>query len=347
MRVLQSFPEGRATTNPYLLQLSRSLCPPAEVLGFTWRRALLARYDVFHVHWPEILLQGRTPGRALARRILFRLFLARLRLRRTAVVRTVHNVRSHESTSSRDQQLLRRIDQRTTLWIRLNPFTPVPPGALECTILHGDYRDWYSTPVPGTPVPGRLLYFGLIRPYKGVDALIEAFHHLDARTLDRSRLNVPAAALSLRIVGSPQSSEAAQRLKLAAAGDPRIEVLLRHASDAELAGAIGAAELVVLPYTEMHNSGAALLALSLDRPVLIPKNTVSTALADEVGHDWVLTYDGPLSAPVLAEALARTRRPFSTLSPDLSQRQWTRGAVDHLEAYERAVGAVRSSAPGR
>ena len=335
MRVLQSFPEGRVTTNPYLLQLSRSLRPHLEVLGFSWRRALTGRYDVFHAHWPEILLQGRTPARALARRMLFRLLLTRLRLRRTAVVRTVHNVRSHEVTTRRDEQLLQRFDQCTTLWIRLNPFTPVPVGALECTILHGDYRDWYSAESPSAPVPSRLLYFGLIRPYKGVDVLLQAFHKLVSPA--------PTAAMpTLQIVGAPQTGEMAQQLKLAAAGDTRIEFVLRYASDMELAEAIQAAELVVLPYTEMHNSGAALLALSLNRPVLVPKNAVTTALADEVGSGWVLTYDGPLSGDILAEALVRTRRARSTPSPDLSRRRWTTGASDHVVAYDRAIKARRT-----
>ncbi|MDJ0378966.1 glycosyl transferase [Cryobacterium sp. PH31-L1] len=335
MRVLQSFPEGRATTNPYLLQLSRSLSPAVEVLGFTWRRALTSRYDVFHVHWPEVLLQGRTPGRALARRMLFRLLLARLRLRRTAVVRTLHNVRSHELSPRHDQRLLHRFDQMTTLWIRLNPFTPVPAGALEHTIPHGDYRDWYAEYSPGTPVPGRLLYFGLIRAYKGVDALVESFSQIDG--------GEPGALTpTLRILGAPQSSAIAQSLQLAAAGDARIEFVLRHASDAELAAAIYAAELVVLPYAEMHNSGAALLALSLDRPVLVPENAVTTALAEEVGAEWVLTYDGPLCAQVLADAFARAREPRSTPTPDLSRRRWSVGAADHVDAYERAVQALRT-----
>jgi beta-1,4-mannosyltransferase len=343
MRVLQSYPNGRATTNPYLLQLGRSLGPRVEVFGFTWRRALTARYDVFHVHWPEILLQGGTPARALARRMLFRLLLTRLRRRRTAVVRTVHNVRSHESAPRRDQRLLRWFDQRTTLWIRLNPFTPLPAGALERTIPHGDYRDWFSVHPPGIPVPGRLLYFGLIRPYKGVEALVDSFRQLgDDAPANVTPSVLAGVALTLRIVGSPQTSELAQHLQLAAHDDPRIEFVLRHATDAELADAIGAAELVVLPYAEMHNSGAALLALSLDRPVLVPRNVATSALAEEVGVDWVLTYDRPLSAEVLADALARTRRPRGSLVPNLSQRGWTDGAADHVEAYDRAVRAVHS-----
>ena len=335
MRVLQSFPEGRTTTNPYLLQLSRALCPHVEVLGFTWVRALTGRYDVLHVHWPEILLQGRTPARAFARRMLFRLFLARLWLSHIAVVRTVHNVLSHESVSRQEERLLDRFDHCTTLWIRLNPFTPLPVGALERTIAHGDYRAWYAAHTPGTPVPGRLLFFGLIRSYKGVDTLIHSFRQLDRDTAD-------GVIPTLRIVGSPQPKELARRVQLQAAGDARIRCALHHASDVELADAISAAELVVLPYAEMHNSGAALLALSLNRPVLVPQNVVTRALANEVGPGWVLTYDGPLSAKILGDALVQARRPRSTPSPELSSRRWTRIASDHVEAYEYALHARRS-----
>ena len=42
------------------------------------------------------------------------------------------------------------------------------------TILHGHYREWYG-PSNAPSVPGRLLCFGLLRPYKGVESLLAAF----------------------------------------------------------------------------------------------------------------------------------------------------------------------------
>lgn len=333
MRVLQSFPDGRATTNPYLVQLDRGLREKLQVDGFSWWRALTAQYDVFHVHWPEILLQGRTPARALARRLLFALLLTRLRLRHTAVVRTLHNLRSHEEKSPTERRLLHAIDRHTTLWIRLNPFTPLPAGALERTIAHGEYREWYAGhPCPPT-VPGRLLYFGLIRPYKGIDTLIECF---------TAQTDAAGSSATLRIVGQPHAPELAQTLGALAAGDSRIEFRLGYASDETLAHEIGEAELVALPYQEMHNSGAALLALSLGRPVLVPHNAVTEALANEVGSDWVLTYPGALSPQALTDALAAARFSRPAARPDLSARTWEIGVAGHLEAYECAVRAVRA-----
>ena len=333
MRVLQSFPEGRATTNPYLVQLDRGLREHLQVDGFSWWRALTAQYDVFHAHWPEILLQGRTPARALGRSLLFALLLTRLRLRHTAVVRTLHNLRSHEERSPTERRLLHAFDRHTTLWIRLNPFTPLPAGALERTIAHGDYREWYAGHACPPSVPGRLLYFGLIRPYKGIDTLIESFTALT----DAAELSA-----TLRIVGQPHTPELARALGAAAVGDPRIEFSLGYANDETLAHEIGEAELVVLPYQEMHNSGAALLALSLGRPVLVPQNAVTEALANEVGSDWVLTYPGVLSPHALTDALTAARFSRPTARPDLSARTWETGVAGHLEAYQCAVRAVRA-----
>lgn len=341
MRVLQSFPQGRTTTNPYLVQLERGLRGHVEVNGFSWWRALTARYDVFHVHFPEILLKGRTPARTLARRALFVLLLTRLRMRRTAVVRTRHNLSTHEALSPREQALLSRFDRYTTLWIRLNPFTPMPPGAPQRTIAIGDYREWFADhPIPPS-VPGRVLYFGLIRPYKGIDTLIEAFTATAEATTARAEPS--ASEATLRIVGAPQTQELAHTIGLLAAVDSRIEVSFGYASDATLAHEIGEAELVVLPYQEMHNSAAALLALSLGRPVLVPQNNVTDALASEVGGDWVVRYPGVLSASTLAEAVALARRPRETETPTLSARTWTGVVAGHLEAYESAVRVVRSS----
>ena len=52
---------------------------------------------------------------------------------------------------------------------------------------------------------------------------------------------------------------------------------------------------------------AALLALSLDRPVLVPANPVNDRLAEEVGPVWVQRYAGALTAEVLTSALAAVR----------------------------------------
>ena len=131
---------------------------------------------------------------------------------------------------------------------------------------------------------------------------------------------------------------------------------MRFVDDAELASEISQAELVVLPYRELHNSGSVLLALSLGRPVLLPANDVTRRLAEQVGERWVLPYEGTLTGDVLESALATVRDAStdsaahpgagvaadgsSTQVPNLSDRAWDRVAAMHVAAYRLATHKV-------
>ena len=85
--MLQSTPRPGPRTNPYVSQLHESLrAAGVDVRPFSWRTALLGRYDVVHLHWPEILLGGSDTVRAAARRALTALFVVRLAVCRTPVV---------------------------------------------------------------------------------------------------------------------------------------------------------------------------------------------------------------------------------------------------------------------
>ena len=331
VRVLQSFPEPRPTTNPYLVLLRRSLdaIPSVDLHTFGWRRALLGRYDVFHVHWPEVLLDAQTPVRVLRRRALVALLLLRLRLTRTPVVRTLHNLRPHEGVAPVDAALLRALDRRARACIRLNEETPVPAGTTAVTVPHGHYRDWYA----GYEVPDRIPGTGrLRRPHPPLQA---------RRRTDRGvpRHGGPRTGRRPARRGGVPADGTAERLQAAAAGDPRISLTLRFLDDAELVDAVGRAQLVALPYREMHNSGAALLALSLGRPVLVPRNATNARLADEVGADWVQLYDGELGPEALLRALDRTALLAPAERPDLGARDWQAAGIRHLEAYRAALAS--------
>lgn len=340
MRVLQSFATGPGTTNPYLVRLHTQLGPEPEVVGFTWFRALTEPYDVFHVHWPEALLHGSNAVPSLLRRLLFRALLLRLRLQRhrIAVVRTLHEAPGQGAGSRTERALLACLDRRTALWIRLNPATPVPEEATARTIEQGDYLDWFDAVDSTEPVPGRLLYFGLIRPHKRVPDLITAFAGFPT--------GPDGEAVSLRVVGSPTSSDIGAEVLLAALADNRVTVSLGHPSDPELAAEIAQAELVVLPYRDLFGSEAAVLALSLGRPILVPANPATAALGAEVGRGWVFTYAGELTAAAFGDALARHRekRPYDTDRPDLSARAWPIIAAKHRAVYAAALLLVGNPA---
>jgi beta-1,4-mannosyltransferase len=327
--VLESFPGPRPTTNPYLVQLVHSLPPDVQTMTFTWRRALTAPYDLFHVHWPENLPRGTTRARTAARRALTAALLLRLAVRRTPMVRTLHNTGPHEPGGRLERALLRWFDRRTTLWIRLTPSTVPPSGAAVVTIPHGHYRDWFAD-LPVAPAePGRVLYFGLVRPYKGVEDLLDAF------------LELPDPEVRLRLVGRTTQDSVRERVECAMRADPRIGVRLEYVTDAELADEVSRAALVVLPYRRLHNSGAAILALSLGRPVLLPSGSTAEELTAEVGPGWIRTFTPPLTSDALAAALVGANDPGRAPAPDLSWREWRDAGEAHAAAFRTAVGLAR------
>jgi hypothetical protein len=132
-----------------------------------------------------------------------------------------------------------------------------------------------------------------------------------------------------------------REIEAVVANDHRISTSFSFLSDAELVSEVTQGELVVLPYPEMHNSGAALAALSLGRPILVPDNEVNRLLADEVGPGWVCSYTGELTGQHITDALADVRTSASTAMPDMSARRWADAGRLHARAYHRAVGLRR------
>ena len=325
--VLQSTGKPDETTNPYLVQLLDALPENVEIRYFSVRDALFSRYDLFHVHWPEYLLRHRTPLTTLAKRACMFLLLLRLWLTRVPVVRTLHNLRPHEQGGMAERLLLRWLDHLTTRKIRINAAERDADPTTD-TILHGHYRDWFAARQVPPSIKGRLLCFGLIRPYKGVETLIEAFRGL------------PDASATLRIVGRPVGAAMRQVVEDACAADARTGAILEYVGDEVLAKEIGEAQCVVLPYRDMQNSGALLLALSLARPVLVPRSDANVALAAEVGEEWVRLYDGALDADILAATLRALGEPQRQSAPDLSRRDWPRLGMQHHATYVAALDAT-------
>ncbi|MBC7631150.1 glycosyltransferase [Aeromicrobium sp.] len=327
MTVLESFPEPRPTAHPYVVMLRRALeqTDGITVRTFSWRTALTGDYDVFHVHWPENLVSGGSPLKKLVRQAMFIGLLRRLRRRRIPLVRTVHNLELPRGISRRETALLKRADRQTMYRIKINGTTPIPADQPSSTILHGHYRRWYDNEFLAEVVTGRVAFFGLIRRYKGVDDLISAFRELPE-----------AAEISLSIAGRPSSEKLVAQLRDLASGDDRINIQFGFLSDGDLARHVTAAELVVLPYREMHNSGGVLTALSLGRPVLVPANDTNLALAQEVGLRWVQMYEGDLDGSDIVRAL-KSVRDDPEHAPDLSRREWKLAGPDHLDAFIRAI----------
>jgi beta-1,4-mannosyltransferase len=332
LRVVQLLGRPDETLNPYTTLLVTALGDLATVDYFDWRRALFGRYEVLHLHWPEMLTRSRlpmdhsgrdTPDSNILRLLLTLLLLLRLSVTRTRLIQTVHNVSPHESGSWSEGFALFLVRQRTHAWIRLNAQSVLPTGAAVYTIAHGHYRDLHREQGARPAVRQAYLFFGLVRAYKGIDELLACF----AGT---------TGGETLRIVGKSMDDRLALRIAEAVRLDRHVSAHLDYLAADDLADEIRASELVVLPYPAMHNSGALLLALSLGRPVLVPAAPVNLEIQREVGADWVITYGSELTPADLMLALAHARSGERKAQPDLSAREWPLIAAETVAAYREA-----------
>jgi D-inositol-3-phosphate glycosyltransferase len=135
-----------------------------------------------------------------------------------------------------------------------------------------------------------LLFFGNVRPYKGLDDLIDAIALMrtdpPARLVVAGRFYQPVAPVRERI----------SRLGL----DDRVQLLDGYVDDADVPALFEAADLVVLPYRSASQSGVVGLAAQFGRPVVA---TAVGGLPDDIGARGVLV--PPADPAALAGALDR------------------------------------------
>jgi glycosyltransferase involved in cell wall biosynthesis len=104
-----------------------------------------------------------------------------------------------------------------------------------------------------------VLFFGLIRPYKGVDRLLEAF-----------ALLAKAEDVYLVIAGAA-APRVAREIDAAIERNPakaRIRLRPRFSTDPELAALLRMADVVVFPHAHVYQSGALLLAMSFGKAII-------------------------------------------------------------------------------
>ncbi len=272
-------------------------------------RLLGRRYAVWHLHWPENFLSKQDILNAFARAKALLLQMDWARKQNLKIVWTVHNLAAHEQLHPKLEAwfwgaFLQRLDGYISLskagmeaaqerfpQLRNLPGFVIPHGHYR-----GEYPDHISSPdaraALGISGHSRVvLFFGQIRPYKNLVQLIQAFRQL------------PDSETVLYIAGRPHPPSLIEVLEAEAATDPRVQLHPNFIPKDQVQVYLRAADLVVLPYREVLNSGSALLALSFDRPILVPgKNSLSEIQA-QVGEAWVRTYAGDITSGQIEAAL--------------------------------------------
>lgn len=292
--------------------------------------------DVIHLHWLELLYASPRPLVSAWRLGMILLTVAAARLWGIRVIYTVHNLAQHEGRTPRLNDWGNRALFRLATALHAHDAVTaraLAPWASKVYIVpHGSYIGAYPNTTDRAAARARLwlsdasavyLFLGGVRPYKGLELLLDAF-----RTLDDAQAR-------LLVVGHAHRPDYAAAIAALAERDVRVRLILRHAPDDELQFFFQASDVCLLPYRAVTTSGAALLALSFGCPIVAPRLGPFPELAAD-GR-------GLLFEPDSADDLARALREARGIDHAAAQAAclayaqtlaWPILAQAHLAAYQ-------------
>jgi glycosyltransferase involved in cell wall biosynthesis len=239
-RVAAASPVAKAMQHPVdMLRLARRSRSRADVVHFQWLpipaldRRLLARFPR-----PLVLT---------AHDVMPREVRAGARGGTPALLREMDAVIVHSLAGKR-----RLVDELRVPGDRVHL---IPHGAFD------HLTDAAAGPQPAAldALDGRrvVLFFGLVRPYKGVDLLVEAFADAPDDTV-------------LLVVGMPRMPMAPLEARARELGiADRVRFVSRFVPDSELAAYFRRADVLALPYREIEQSGVLYTALAFGTPMLL------------------------------------------------------------------------------
>ena len=344
LRVIASPAFSNETLNPYNAMLYRHLeAIGLEIQEFSTIALTFRQVDIWHVHWPEFWLTGPNVRIRLVRAASFLAKLLIARARRVRVILTVHNLKPHDWTMDRVpkfayEALLRSLSAFVSLSHSArkaaeaqHPILRKIPGFV---VPHGHYRGVYPDTVGPfesrrafalPPTAKTYLFFGLIRPYKNLPALIEVFNAIRDQQSH------------LLIAGYAPDPSYGDEIIAKAKRNSRIRCEINFVSAERVQEFMRAADVVVLPYEDVLNSGTALLSLSFQRPVVVPDLGSMGELQALFGKDWVHTYRGHLTHAVLTSAMDCARNldasKLRRLEQSIEALAWPRIAELTAQAY--------------
>lgn len=173
-----------------------------------------------------------------------------------------------------------------------------------------------------TPDVRYLLFFGLIRDYKGLDWLLEAFAEFQKRQSDSQQIRL--------IIAGEFYSDGTKYHEQAKTLGIEDSIIWRSefVSDSDVKYYFGAADLIVQPYKTATQSGVTQIAYHFEKPMLV---TRVGGLAEIVPNGKVgYTVDPEIHA--IADALLD----FVTRHPDFSE-----GILDEKKQYSWSVMTQR------
>ena len=273
--------------NPYQLLMMKGLESSSQLhvkhgvedkfLGIL-RTAIRDRPDYIHFDWVHQYYYRRTKWMTY---LFYPLFIFQVwivtRFFNAQLVWTLHNIMPHDSPKSGPYLAARRYFAKKAAWIRV--FSPstvtkaskiLEVGVEKFKIIpEGSYVGYYPDTIGKKQARSYFelreddmvfLFFGSLRPYKGVEDLITHFKKMtDAHLI---------------IAGNCKDEKYRSELLSLIGAEENVTFHPNGVSADEIQNYMSVADCVVLPFKKIENSGSAILAMGFGKPVIAPNKGV-------------------------------------------------------------------------
>ena len=353
-----SFPYSPGS-NPYQRLFTESLegqgvsvdrLPPAK--WFPVQKALSHPCDVMHFDWPHDWYSGKN---AATRFLKSRMYLSGLKKRSISkLVWTAHNLTGHDAANAKYEErmlqaLINRCDGILVMSAaaegQMRQRYQIKPSTKVQTAFHGHYIDCYPNEISREDARTQLkiqtneqvfLAIGTIRPYKGHLELIRAFGQSarkGQRLVIAGKVSDPEYRNSLEV-------EAQRHNEL---HNGTIDLFLSLVPDSDLQVYFNAADICVLPFSNILNSGSLLMAMSFGIPVVAPD---LGSIPEVILKDSSFLFP-PNQSDALADALSKSADLFADFgSQDRTalietvrdKYAWSNFGASAVELYQQVLG---------
>lgn len=302
-------------------------------------------FQVLHIHWLNPYLKGLTWLTKLTYSIKLLGDLLLVKGKGYKVIWTIHNALPHEAKFPWLELWTRRFVAKVVDQMIIHQACSIPEiatlyqfeAAKAVVIPHGNYREIYQTPISplearqklDLPLTGLIyLNLGMLRPYKGVDQLLDVWkNHQETLKED-----------TLVIAGKAADDSYGDTLKEKANSLPNV-ILQNHFIEEELIHLyFSAADFVVCPFRRILTSGSIILAMSFGKPVIAPRfNTI----AETLGKADTLLYD-PEKETGLADAIYQSKQADRTVLSKIVEEEcdrldWSNIGDQTGQAYQALI----------
>ncbi|HPS21166.1 MAG TPA: glycosyltransferase [Candidatus Omnitrophota bacterium] len=249
--------------------------------------------DVLHIHWLTFFYASAVYPIAIIPELFNLIFeaitLFVLRLIGVEIVWTVHNRLTHDSKFKKIELFVCRLMARISGAIIvhsneardmvMNEYGVRDSGKVN-VIFQGNYIAYYPNTITKKTAREKLgiagdkkvfLYFGLIKPYKALSALINAFRENDL------------SGHILLVAGKPLNKKIEREVVSLCDGRDNIKTFLKFIPDDEAQIYVNASDAVVMSYGNVLTSAALLFAMSFGKAVLAPDFRYFREMAMEEG----------------------------------------------------------------